>query len=169
MSHTAIRLAAACLALAACSATACESYAVHTLPFEPTTDTSLTVRELVSLTDGAAMFGAVYTVSTYKVEACTITVGYASPVIYIAKEVMQSPCAAAFVIGHEAEHVNRYRQALQAMPAAIAAAAVSVGPVRAVEAALAAVRAAQADIDTAAQRPTNFACGGRLAAIARAH
>jgi hypothetical protein len=91
--------------------------------------------------------------------ACTVSIGYDSTVIYIAKDVAANECTKAHVLAHEREHEAIYNRGL---------AAVNGTSVSSVEAILDSIREAQAAHDTPEEYETNLnVCNKRMRAFVR--
>lgn len=151
---------------AASPATACHEPAVQPLPFEPVLDTRLTHAQLTTLAGGDPLAGAVFARRHVALSAdgCTLSVGWAQPVIYIAAELLGNRCAFEHVLAHEMEHVRIYRAALVALPQRIGALrAQGLASVAAAEQALIEVRALHAAHDNPDELGTNrTACRRRI-------
>lgn len=103
------RIAISILAALPIAAAACDSVSVQVLPFEPAVEYR-PVAAISSMAPAAPRAGAVVTRATARMEGCTLVVGYADPVIVVARELKQ--CGREHVLEHELEHVRIYRAAL---------------------------------------------------------
>lgn len=150
----------------------CHAATLQLLPFDPAA-AELPMVELGRRygQPGAALLGAVVTRRHVEWDAatCTLTAGWAEPVLWLASEVAAQACARDHVLAHEAEHVRIYRAALGALPERIQALrAQGLGWQAAAEAALIEVRAQHQAHDSDEELDRNrTACGGRIARIAR--
>jgi len=122
-------------------------------------DYTLAYAELAS-----ADAGQVRQTSTVRVEGCTAVVGYAAPVLYVARELAQDPCAFDTVLAHERMHLAIYRHALADLEPRIRAAALSRPLFDAARLELQAVRAAHRAFDRAEDgaRRNALACDGSI-------
>jgi len=139
----------------------CDPAAVRVvlLPFEAREAYTLAYAELAS-----PHAGQVRQTYTVRVEDCTAIVGYASPVLYVARELAQDDCAFDTVLAHEREHLAIYRRALADLEARIRAAALTRPLFDAARLELQAVRAEHLAFDRAEDvaRRNARACGGSI-------
>lgn len=141
-----------------------EQVRVQVLPFDVAEDFSV---PFASLQGEANEVGLVHQTTTVRVDGCSATVGYANPVLYVASELRQDPCAFQVVFEHESQHVEIYRLALRDLEQRIRAAARQRPLFDAAVTEVTAVDAAQSAFDSAAEYRKNVtACRGRIHRLA---
>lgn len=144
----------------------CTDPAVQTVPFRPVLDTTRSHAQLTAMAGGKLLVGAVVTARHVAVSAdgCTVTLGWAAPVIYIAAELTANRCAMDHVMAHEMEHVRIYTAALEQLPQRVLVLVhKGMTPAEAAEQALIEVREQHAAHDNDDELDTNrTACGRRI-------
>ncbi len=149
---------------AALLAAACDAYQVDVLPFEPAR-AEVAYEQLTRL-NGRPTVGAVMARATARVDGCRITMGYAEPVLVLAREL--DACSRQHVEEHELEHVRIYREALAEAGDRVTRDALTAGPQAALLAFYEDVRGRHAAHDSDDEYARNgTACGGRIAALSR--
>jgi hypothetical protein len=142
---------------------ACESVSVTVLPFEGRIDYSLPAAEI----PGGRNVGAVSVKYHIAVEGCSVTLGYADPVLYVARELNGNPCALAHVLRHEKEHVRIYRRALETLADRVKARRGEDSLFQVAKEELEAVQVLHRGHDNHREYRLNFtACNGAIASLA---
>lgn len=159
-------VAAILAALAHHSRAACESVQVNVLPLEVVEDHSMPSARLAAVTDGIALFGAVFAVFRAEAADCVVTAGYTDVVLRVASELQRNQCAFDHVREHELEHVRIYRDALATLAARIQARAGEADLVAVARQEVAAVRVAHRAHDSDDEYAKNrTACRGRILSL----
>jgi hypothetical protein len=155
-------LIAALLMAPLLSHAACESVSITVLPFEPRVVLDLPAEEI----PGGRNVGAVSVKYHIDVSECSVTLGYADPVLYVARELSANPCAVNHVMRHEQEHVRIYRRALSTLADRVQARR-GEDLIRVAQEELAAVQPLHRGHDNHREYRLNFtACNGAIASLA---
>lgn len=140
---------------------ACDAVSVTIMPFDLTRDYVHTFAQLTA--GGMSEFGEVRVEYSATLRGCSLTLGYAAPVLRIASELARDKCAFGYVLAHEEGHVTIYRDALSTLAARVQARATEPDLMRVASEELDAVKAAHAAHDSPEEYEANgHACGGRV-------